>query len=120
MASQPKRKILFVCEHGALRCRLAAAYFNAEAPEGWEAVTAGVTPQAEVSPKLLPLLEGTAAHDFADTSAPHELSSAQGERMITIDASIAGDESWTTDGSDQEMREQIRNHVTGLVRDLAD
>ena len=42
------RTILFVCEHGAFRSRIAAAYFNATGPAGWHAVSAGRDPQLVV------------------------------------------------------------------------
>ena len=50
------RTVLFVCAHGAYRSPLAAAFFNASAPDGWRAGSPGVEPQAAVSPAALDLV----------------------------------------------------------------
>ena len=39
-----KRVVLFVCAHGAGKSRMAAALFNAAAPRGWWATSAGQEP----------------------------------------------------------------------------
>jgi len=124
-ASDPERTIQFVCEHGAFRCRIAAAYFDALAPEGWSSTTGGVTPQAEVSERLLPTIEGSEAEQFVDTSAPRAAREAVAARTIVIDADLPiADEAWrTSDGeplTDEELREQIKRGVERLIRDLAD
>src|SRR5215213_2352869 len=122
-ATDPERTIQFVCEHGAFRCRIAAAYFDALAPEGWSATTGGVTPQSEISERLLPTLEGTEAEQFVDTTAPRAAREGVAARTIVIDADLQiADDAWrTSDGeplTDDELREQIRRGVERLVRDL--
>ena len=124
-ATDPERTIQFVCEHGAFRCRIAAAYFEALAPEGWSSTTGGVTPQAEVSDRLLPTLAGTEAEPFVDSSAPRAAREGVAARTIVIDSELAvADEAWrTSDGeplTDEELREQIKRGVERLVRDLPD
>ena len=120
----PERTIQFVCEHGAFRCRIAAAYFDALAPEGWTATTGGVTPQAEISDRLLPTLQGTDAAQAVDTSAPRLAREGVAQRTISIDTSLPfADEAWQTteEGeslTDDELREQIRLGVERLIRDL--
>jgi len=49
------RTVLFLCEHGAFRSRIASAFFNAASPSGWRGLSAGRDPQAEASPRLGPL-----------------------------------------------------------------
>ena len=49
------RTVVFVCEHGAFRSRIAAAFFNAASPSGWRGLSAGRDPLAEASPLLGPL-----------------------------------------------------------------
>ena len=121
--SDPQRTIQFVCEHGAFRCRIAAAYFDALAPEGWSATTGGVTPQDEISERLLPTLDGTEAAPFVDKSAPRAAREGVAARTITIDAALpAADEAWrTSDGealTDDELREQIKRGVERLIQNL--
>jgi len=123
METEPPKRILFVCEHGALRCRIAAAYFNEAAPDGWRADTAGVTPQPDVSPRLEPLMAGTSAAGFLDMSAPKELG-APADRTVAIDVDLADAEAWSTGDpeelTDQDLRSRIEARVAELVRDLED
>ena len=109
---------MFVCQHGALRSRLAAAFFNAVAPAGWHAISAGFTPQSEVSARLMPLLKGTGVEEFADLEPPRLFDPGAADRAISIDEPIGGVERWRTSGSDEQVRDQIRNAVALLVQDL--
>ncbi len=115
--------VVFVCQHGAFRSRMAAAYFNQAAPDGWSAISAGVTPQAEISDRLAPLMAGTGAENFIDDEVPRALPRAAAARMIAIDADLPGAELWrTTDqppATDEQLRDEIRERVTRLVSELA-
>lgn len=122
-SADPQRTIQFVCEHGAFRCRIAAAYFDALAPQGWSATTGGVTPQDEISERLLPALDGTEAAPFVDTSAPRAAREGVAVRTIVIDADLpAADEVWqTSDGEplpEEELRERIKRGVERLIQNL--
>lgn len=114
---------MFVCEHGAFRSRIAAAFFNESAPPGWSARSAGVTPQTEVSARLGPLMEGTPAATFVDYGAPRSFTDLSGERTIAIDTDVAGADIWRTGGdapqSNAEIRDEIRDQVVRLARDLS-
>jgi protein-tyrosine-phosphatase len=57
--------VVFVCPHGALKSRLAAAFFNAAARPGWRAVSAGLEPQADPSVHAAALVAGTARSGVA-------------------------------------------------------
>ena len=122
MAADSDKTIVFVCEHGALRCRIAAAYFNEAAPEGWNADTAGVDPQAEVSQRLRPLMADTEAANFVDLSPPKQLGATPADRTVAIDVDVGGAEGWVTGDpeqlSDADLRDRIRDKVAALVRDL--
>ena len=118
-AHEPRR-IAFVCEHGAFRSRLAAAFFNRLRPDGWEASSAGLTPQSEVSVRVGPLLAGTGAEAFADLGKPSPLDPLEADRIIAIDALVDGAEVWTTTASsDEELRDEIRLRVDHLVAELS-
>jgi hypothetical protein len=97
---------------------MAAAFFNAAAPPGWHALSGGLTPQAEVSTRLMPLLSGTEAAHFADLDKPRAFGSIEANRAITIDESVTGVERWRTSGTDEEIRDQIREHVRVLIGEL--
>src|SRR5204863_5274006 len=84
------RTILFVCEHGAFRSRIAAAYFNAAAPKGWRALSAGRDPQAEVSARLEPLLAGTAAAEHLENGPPRGGDAVLPDHLIAIGCGAGG------------------------------
>ncbi len=124
MTDRDHQQIVFVCQHGAFRSRIAAACFNAAAPHGWSAVSAGVTPQSEVSERLVPLLAGTAAADYADLGPPQPLAHSAGMRVVAIDADVPGATLWRLSAaashSDEVLAEEIRHRVLALLGELPD
>ncbi|MHB1435524.1 MAG: arsenate-mycothiol transferase ArsC [Thermoplasmata archaeon] len=50
------REVLFVCVENAARSLMAEAIFNALAPEGWRARSAGTRPAAAPNPRTGPML----------------------------------------------------------------
>jgi len=48
--------VLFVCLENSFRSQIAEAYFNRFAPEGWRAVSAGLTPAERVHPNAVKLM----------------------------------------------------------------
>ncbi len=113
------RTLLFVCEHGAFRSRIAAAYFNAAGPLGWRALSAGRNPQLTVSARLGPLLAGTAAAEHLETEAPRRAEDVSADRVIAVDCTLGGAEQWTTGtGSDEALRDELATRVKVLAREL--
>ena len=113
------RTILFVCEHGAFRSRIAAAYFNATGPAGWHAVSAGRDPQVIPSGRLGPLLAGTAAADHLESDAPRRAGDVTADRVIAIDCALSGAEQWMTNAeSDEALRDELAARVNLLTREL--
>jgi len=53
---EPERIVLFVCTENRFRSQIAEAYFNAMAPPGWRAVSAGSKPAEEVHPNAVKLM----------------------------------------------------------------
>jgi protein-tyrosine-phosphatase len=115
------RTVLFVCEHGAFRSRIAAAYFNAAAPKGWRALSAGKDPQAETSVRLGPLLAGTGAAEHLETEPLRRLDAVAADRVIALDCTVDGAERWANDAeSDPALRDEIAGRVEHLVRQLTE
>lgn len=115
--------ITFVCEHGALRSRIAAAHFNAWAPAGWSAISAGVNPQSEPSARLQKVMAGTVAAQFVDRARPRSIADVPtpGVRVIAIDTPVPDAESWATassDGDDAALRDEISRQVRALVDEI--
>ena len=113
------RTVLFVCEHGAFRSRIAAAYFNAAAPKGWRALSAGRDPQAEGSARLEPLLAGTAAAEHLENWPPRGVDAVLPDRVIAIDCALDGAELWVVEAKlDQALRDEIAERTRRLAREL--
>jgi len=114
------RTVVFVCEHGAFRSRIAAAYFNAAAAPGWGALSAVREPQAEASPRLGPLLAGRGAAQHLETAPPSHLEAVHADRLIAIDCAVRGRRTLVTNSqSDQALCDEIAGRVEGLVREIA-
>jgi hypothetical protein len=113
--------IVFVCPHGALKSRLAAAFFNHAAPSGWHALSAGVTPQEHVSVHAAPLLSGKAAAAFLETRSPRPLTTILGDRLVAIDCEVPGATVWrlANDEPGPAMSDEIRGLVDQLVDEIA-
>src|SRR5690242_2129920 len=102
---------------------MAAAFFNAEAPPGWSATTAGIEPQAQVGVHAPRLLAGTPAEAHLDGLPPRPLAEVpQPDLVVTIDCGLPGSQRWDLDHEqfDGTMREEIRQRVAGLVLGIAD
>ena len=113
--------VLFVCPHGAGKSRMAAAFFNAEAPEDWSATTAGLEPQDQVSLHAPRLLAGTPAASYLDTALPRPLAAvADPARVIAIDCEVGGGEAWLLEqgGFDGAMRDEIAERVRMLIQEV--
>lgn len=116
--------VVFVCPHGALKSRVAAALFNAVAPPSWRAYSAGLTPQEQVSVHAAALLAGTGAESLLDVSPPRMLVEGSGaDRLVAIDCQvpeacqIPEAEVWELGVAEPgpAMREELRRRVRRLV-----
>jgi len=111
-----------VCAHGAARSRVAAAFFNQNAPRGWWASSAGLQPQEQLGETARLLLEGSGAESLLDITPPHALDpSAQADRTIAIDCNVAGAEQWrlTNQEFGAPMREELRRRAQALAARVA-
>ena len=114
--------VLFVCPHGAGKSRMAAAFFNAHAPAGWSATTAGLEPQGQVSVHAPRLLAGTAAEAHLDTALPRPIGAVTDPaRVVAIDCAVDGAESWELEQTvfDELMRDEIAELVRILIQQVA-
>jgi len=121
-ARSPHRSVLFVCAHGAARSRVAAAFFNQNAPSGWWASSAGLQPQEQLGETARRLLEGTGAESWLDITPPRALDpSAYADRTIAIDCNVAGAEYWrlTNQEFGAPMREELRHRAQALAARVA-
>lgn len=115
--------VLFVCEHGANKSRLAAALFNRVAPAGWRAVSAGLQPQPAVSVHAVRLIAGTGAESLLDLEPPRGLDTVPNPaRAVSIDCAAPGGSRW--DLGCQEvgpaMVAELRDRTERLAAQLAD
>jgi hypothetical protein len=116
--------VLFICPHGAGKSRIAAAWFDALAPAGWAATSAGVWPQESASAHAPRLLAGTAASAFLDSELPRPVSAVPDRALVVaIDcpagATPAG-EVWSLAHQEfgEPMVAELRARVADLVRRL--
>lgn len=115
------RIVLFVCEHGAGRSRVAAACFSQIAPAGWVAFSAGVEPQATLGDSAAKMLAGTAAAAFLDVDPPRPIERvAAPNRIIAIDCTVPSAERWVLTHQEfgAPMFEELCGRVAVLAREL--
>ncbi|HET6213277.1 MAG TPA: hypothetical protein VFE14_10440 [Micromonosporaceae bacterium] len=116
------RTVLFVCLHGANKSRLAAAFFNAVAPAGWWAASAGLHPQEAVSPHAVRLVAGTPAEPLLDRAAPVPVCAISAPALtVAIDCDVPGADRWDLPSQqvDDTMRDRLRAWATELARQVA-
>jgi hypothetical protein len=117
------RILLFVCPHGAAKSRMAAAFFNAAAPEGWHATDAGQEPAATVSSHAVRLLDGDAAAALLDRTSPRPIAAVPGSaRIVAIDCEVPGAERWDLRHQEfgEAMRDELRSRAEVLARTVDD
>jgi arsenate reductase (thioredoxin) len=116
-------RVVFVCLHGAAKSRIAAAWFNWAAPPGWSALSAGLEPDAVLSPTAGRLLAGTEAEPHLDPAPPRSLAAVdQASRIIGIDCDPGGaTDRWVLDHGDFDaaMQDEIHRRVEALVTELS-
>ena len=127
------RTVLFVCPRGAGKSRMAAAYFAAAAPRGWEATTAGPHPADAVSPAAVRLLAGSPEDASLDRAAPRPLTALlRPDLVVSIDCDAAAGMAGGGDAArhlrwelaartmDESMRDELRARVLDLAAHLRD
>ena len=122
MSGPPSRTVLFVCAHGAYRSRLAAAFFNAAAPAGWRAASAGPDPQESVSDAAIRLASGTPAETQLDRRPPQALADQPAaDRVVAIDCDVPNAARWTLDAAEvgPAQRDEIRARAERLAKELS-
>lgn len=119
------RTLLFVCLHGAGMSRIAAAYFNREAPANWDAISAGVEPSATLSSTAASLPAGTGAEEFLDHSPPRPISDVPGAQHVIalrnpeIQYGTGAAEYWDlSNTAGMPLRDEIRQRVEALVESI--
>ncbi len=108
--------ILFVCVENTFRSVLSEALFNARAPLGWHAESAGVSPVAAINPVVVPLLQEVGIRLGPKTPrgvTPELMASAY--RVVTfgcLDRCPRGaegkSEDWPVDGATNKTMDQLR------------
>jgi len=111
--------VLFVCPHGAAKSRIAAAFFNRAAPEGWMALSAGVEPQETVGLNAIRLLKGTDAEALLDLAPPRSVAAVPSpDQIVAIDCDVPNGERWDLlhQAFEAPMREELRSRAEALAR----
>lgn len=127
------RTVLFVCVENTFRSVLSEAVFNARAPPGWHAESAGVAPAAEINPVVRDLLRERGID--VGPKRPQLVTSELMERAYRVvtfgclDRCPRGAEGkaedWPLPGatgkSSEELcgvRDELARRVDGLIREL--
>jgi arsenate reductase len=123
------RIVLFVCAENTFRSVLSEALFNAEAPPGWTARSAGVRAGSAVNPIVEWLLREVGIREWKtrpEEVTPHAVEKAA--RVITFGcveqcpAGISGKgEDWPIPGSSGKSEDElraIRDELRRRIRDL--
>lgn len=127
------RVVLFVCVENTFRSVLSEALFNANAPPGWRAESAGVQAAASINPVVVDLLRDVGIElgpKTPRTVTPEMI--AQASRVVTfgcldrcpIGAAGKG-EDWLMPGAAgkspdelREIRDELRRRIDGLIREI--
>ncbi|HEY7587641.1 MAG TPA: low molecular weight phosphatase family protein [Thermoplasmata archaeon] len=126
--------ILFVCGENTFRSILSEALFNAAAPRGWHAESAGVKSAESINPVVVGLLEEVGIH--LGPKKPRLVTRemiARADRVVTfgcLNRCPVGTEGKAVDwpvppatGKTMEelrgIREEIRRRIDALNKDLA-
>jgi len=132
-----ERRVLFVCVENAGRSLMAEAIFNAAAPDGWVAESAGTRPAAHPNPRT-----GRSLEELGLRLPPHAPQSLTPEQMdgaarvVTMgcldDASCPAnlrnrpltdwalpDPAKLDDAGFRAVRDEIRRRVTALIVEIA-
>jgi len=134
VAARPAAQtILFVCEGNRARSQMAEGFFNAWAPAGWRAVSAGTRPKEAVHPEAVDLMREAGIDISRQTPKPLDMDVARTARRVVAMCAIDSCpvdvatkmERWDVpDPADvprerwPEIRETIAQHVKGLIREL--
>lgn len=133
-----KRIVLFVCVENACRSLMAEAMFNASAPAGWEAISAGTRPAQAANPRTGPMLREIGLE--APVHPPRALTPEMMEgaevgvtmgclddascpaRLKTLDFRDWGlpDPARLDDPGFRDVRDRLRTEVRALVAELAE
>lgn len=125
--------VLFVCVENTFRSVLSEALFNARAPPGWTAESAGVNPAAAVNPVVVGLLAEVGIRLGPKTprlSTPSLV--AKADRVVTfgcLDRCPPGargkSEDWPLPGATgknldelREIRNELARRIDGLIASL--
>ncbi|HEV8049508.1 MAG TPA: low molecular weight phosphatase family protein [Thermoplasmata archaeon] len=133
-----EHRVLFVCVENAGRSLMAEAIFNASAPEGWVAESAGTRPAARPNPRTARFLDELGL--ALPPHPPQSLSTEQmdhADRVVTMgcleDAACPAnlkqrdlvdwalpDPAPLDDAGFRGVRDEIRRRVAALVAELRD
>jgi len=118
------RTVLFVCVENTFRSVLSEALFNARAPEGWRAESAGVAPAAAINPVVRELLAERGIH--LGVKKPQMVTPeliAEASRVVTfgcLDRCPRGaegkSEDWPFPGATGKSMDELRVLRDGLAR----
>lgn len=122
--------IVFVCEHGAAKSILAAAYFNQfarQAGSDLQAIARGTNPDNEISPQVI---KGLSEDGLTPTeSAPQQLTQAdwQSAQQVITFCELPVEyqpqalvERWDNIPPVSENYEQARDAIIERIRDMLD
>ncbi len=108
--------VLFVCVENTFRSVLSEALFNARAPPGWHAESAGVQPAAAINPVVVGLLRGLGIP--MDAKTPRLVTTGlirTADQVVTfgcLDRCPRGaegkNEDWPVPGSTEKSPEELR------------
>jgi len=123
------KKVLFVCSENSGRSLLAEALFNAMAPSGWTAISAGVTPAKAANTNALKALEEMGISVEGLRPKPiDEAALEEAQRIITVCgvdfcpvAHLAKVEQWEIEelkGKPIEEVRRVRDRLREKVEDL--
>jgi arsenate reductase len=121
--------VLFVCQGNIFRSQMAEGFFNASAPNGWRAESAGTRPGGRVHPNAVALMKEVGVDISPQRPKPFDPAVAAAAWRVIAMCDLEGcpqqavhwpitDPALLPEARQYEIRDEIERRVNELIREI--